>query len=976
MAAAMTCLPPERVQDFLGGRLGGAELDAIDLHLDRCASCRQLTAGAARLLASSTAEAAGAPSATGAGAPPRRGELVGRYVVLDPIGRGGMGQVWSAFDGELERRVALKLLDGAGGGEAVDRLRREAQAMARVSHPQVVQVHELVARGDDLVLAMELVEGTTLEEWQREARPWRAVVEAYLHAARGLAAAHRAGVVHGDVKPHNVLVARDGRVAVTDFGLARTAGRAAGPVGGTPAYMAPEIHRGEPATGASDQFSLCVSLHEALHGARPFAGETAAELAEAIAAGRIGPPRRRVPAAITRAIGRGLRPDPADRHGSMDELVRALERAVARRPGRWLVAAGALAAAAGLTFAVGRGTATDGGAGAGHGTMCRAGEAQLAGAWDDTRRERLTAALAAGGPAYAGEAARRAVAALDRHAAAWVAAYTDACEATRVRGEQSEALLDRRMECLARRRGELDALAAALEAGGAAVLEHAVSAAHGLRPVSSCEAGAVGGVAPPPAPLREQVTALDAALARADALERTGDLRGALEAARTAAAQAGGTGYPPIAARAGYLAGFLEILTGELDAGRARLRDAVAAAQAAGDDDTAGQAAAALVHAAVERGDADDARAWAAFARASSERRGGDPVLAAKVHQYEGNLWRRGGDGPRAIESYRAALAALEPALGPAHPGLVSAQVGLGAALLATGDVAGARASYERAAEMARALGGPDHPMVGFPLNGLGNALVAAGELERAAAVQAETLRIWTAAFGPRHARVASALGNAAVLDLHRGAYQEALAGFEQVLAIQQETLGAEHPRTALTVSHIGNTLLHLDRADEARARLEQAAALQERALGAEHPELGATLAALGALRCAAGEPAGEPLLRQALAIGEARRHARLELAALIELGDCLVRRGRARAALPLLERALAGEKAGAPREELARLRFALARALVASGGDDALLERAGALAREAREALAGLGDGRAAPVDRWLAAQPVIPRR
>ncbi|HLU67933.1 MAG TPA: tetratricopeptide repeat protein, partial [Kofleriaceae bacterium] len=482
----------------------------------------------------------------------------------------------------------------------------------------------------------------------------------------------------------------------------------------------------------------------------------------------------------------------------------------------------------------------------------------------------------------------------DRYAGGWVAAYTDACEATHARGEQSAALLDRRMACLARRRGELDALVTLLASGGADAAEHAVSAVYGLRPVASCGAAAVGQVAPPAADQRAAVAEVERELARADALDLAGSPREALAVSRAATERAAAIGYPPLAARAAYQTGFLELLTGDLDRGRARLREAVAAAQAAGDDDTAGQAAAALLYAAAERADADDGQAWAAFARASAARRGGDPLLVAKVHQYEGNLWRRRGDSPRAIGAYRAALAALEPALGPEHPGIVSALVGLGAALRATGDVAEARAVYQRAADMARALAGPDHPMVGFPLGGLGNALVAAGELERAAEVQAEVLRIWTAAFGERHPRVASALGNAAVLDLRRGQAGRALAGFERVLAIQLGTLGEDHPKTALTRGHIGEALLALGRRREARASLESAAAVQERVLGPDHPDLGGTLSALGRLRCAAGDrAAGEELLRRALAIGEARQHAGLTQAARAGLDGCRPRRRR-----------------------------------------------------------------------------------
>jgi WD40 repeat protein len=316
---------------------------------------------------------------------------IGRFVVIKRIGEGGMGMVYAAYDDALDRKVAVKLLHPRGGGAGSDaraRLVREAQALARLSHPSVIHVYEVDTWEDQVYVAMEFVDGGTLAQWQRqEGRGWREVLEAYVAAGRGLAAAHAAGIVHRDFKAANVLVRRDGAVRVVDFGLARqelevgaatsggrpqeletstpgmalvmgegaisgrsgrTTGSEAvsggspsvpevvsgalltrtGVIMGTPAYMAPEQHLGQRADARSDQFSYCVSLYEALYGFRPFAGEQLAALRRNVLAGRMEQPPRYtdIPPRILRALQRGLQVDPLDRYPSMEALLDELVR--------------------------------------------------------------------------------------------------------------------------------------------------------------------------------------------------------------------------------------------------------------------------------------------------------------------------------------------------------------------------------------------------------------------------------------------------------------------------------------------------------------------------------------------------------------------------------------------------------------------------------------------------------------------------
>src|SRR6185503_11608427 len=283
----------------------------------------------------------------------RHDAMVDRFVVDGVLGVGGMGVVYAARDPELGRRVALKLLREESSDRR-ERLAREAQALARVAHPNVCAVYDIGTHDGRLFIAMELVEGQTLGRWARaQHRPWREVVAVFAAAARGLVAAHGAGVIHRDFKPDNVLVGDDGRVRVTDFGLASWVPEATprssddavdltrtGALLGTPRYMAPEQHAGEPADERSDQWSFAAALHEALYGQLPFAGNTASELAEAKAAGRLAPvpPGRRVPRWLERLVRRGLAVRRADRWPSMTAVVEALERRRARRHLAWAAA--------------------------------------------------------------------------------------------------------------------------------------------------------------------------------------------------------------------------------------------------------------------------------------------------------------------------------------------------------------------------------------------------------------------------------------------------------------------------------------------------------------------------------------------------------------------------------------------------------------------------------------------------------------
>ncbi len=332
----------------------------------------------ARLFGGKGAASAGADEAERF-APPADPVRIGRFVVIKRIGQGGMGVIYAAYDDLLDRKVAVKLLRPDGHGTGTDgraRLMREAQALARLSHESVIQVYEVGEFEDKVYVAMEFVDGATLKTWQSSnARGWREVLDAYLAAGRGLAAAHAAGIVHRDFKPDNVLVGRDGSVRVIDFGLARKEVARSDPSGkyerpeiaslvrqatdglgletvktgdgaltrtgaimGTPAYMAPEQHMGQHTDARTDQFSYCVALYEALYGFRPFGGDSLFVLRENVLAGNLHAPPKftESPPHVLRVLERGLQMHPNERYGDMQQLLSDLIHDPRRRVRRAL----------------------------------------------------------------------------------------------------------------------------------------------------------------------------------------------------------------------------------------------------------------------------------------------------------------------------------------------------------------------------------------------------------------------------------------------------------------------------------------------------------------------------------------------------------------------------------------------------------------------------------------------------------------
>jgi serine/threonine protein kinase len=363
------CLDDNAASEFVSGAMSAAALTRVEGHLAGCRECRALVAALAGGPDDSNADTRKHERIAEDSQVAKRptlsvGDRVGRYLVLSTLGAGGMGVVFAAYDPQLDRKVALKLLRanlrGPSAKEARTRLKREAQAIAQLNHPNVVGVYDVGTTDDgDVYIAMEFVEGDTLTTWlKRWPRTWREILEVFHQASRGLQAAHSVGLLHRDFKPDNVLVGGDGRVRVTDFGLARSvlgpdeAARptspatplhtdltATGTVLGTPRYMSPEQLTGPDIDARADQFSFCVALYEALYGTHPLEGATSVAMLETGARAALPPEGTRVPAAIGRAVLRGLERERQKRFPTMAALMAELTPPPQRSPVRFAAAA-------------------------------------------------------------------------------------------------------------------------------------------------------------------------------------------------------------------------------------------------------------------------------------------------------------------------------------------------------------------------------------------------------------------------------------------------------------------------------------------------------------------------------------------------------------------------------------------------------------------------------------------------------------
>ena len=938
------------------------------------------------------------------------GTRIGRYVIHAKLAQGGMGVVYRAHDPELGRDVALKLVRVRAGADSLaiarERLLREAQALAQIAHPNVIAVHDVGAHDRDVFIAMELVEGTSLRAWgAARTRPWRELLATLIAAARGLAAAHAAGVVHRDVKPDNVIVGADGRVRVLDFGLARGAGEGsdlgvtpdgeldpsafdgdtvgdagdgslpaptgdpisrerllaplteAGAVVGTPKYMSPEHHRGGPVDARSDQYSFCVMAWELLYRAAPFTARDRAALRLAKERGHPErpPPGAHGPAKLRRLLTRGLAPAPADRFPSMAALITALVRleGAARRQG--LAAVGVVAAAGVVALVAWRPTAPPG-------SRCAIDDARLRGVWDAARAAEVTRAFAATQRPHAAGTATRVAAALDGYTRDWLAMRAASCQAT-ARGEQSAQLLDLRTACLERRLAEVRALTDQfVRDPDGEVVDHAVAAVDELPPLATCaDAAALRDVTPlpPGAGDRARLTALRDRLATATSAHALGRYAAALPIAQGVVAEARDLRYPPLLAEALFLTGTLQDDLGKSADAVETLGEAARVAATAHADDLVARALIELLWTVGQsQAKPEQALAMVAATEAVVARAGAPPIRRAQLLTRRGYLLDVTGDNAGAVAALRESVRLWETTPTARPVGLASTLVNLGEVLRSHGDTEAARAEFARALALQEQALGPDHPDVGATRNNLGAALWAEGRLDEARDDIERSLAIDEATYGPVHPRVAISLLNLGGVLNAQGQPSAARPYLERALAIQRQVLAPDHPDLGKALHNLGVVADAEGDHRGALAYFEDALAVFERAGGAEHPNLAPPLGGIGDELIALGRR-HEALAYFARAIAIQDRASGLDYPdtayPLTSYGSCLIELGRAREAVPLLQRAVALRS---NREvdplELADSQFQLARALWDSGRDRA---RARTLAASAAAAYASNGD-------------------
>jgi tetratricopeptide (TPR) repeat protein/tRNA A-37 threonylcarbamoyl transferase component Bud32 len=933
----LDCPSEDRILAYAEGMLQPREADSIGLHLDSCSSCRSLVAAAAGSAWPSAAASPDGSASAAAAAELPPGQKVGRYVVLDLVGKGAMGAVYAAYDSELDRKVALKLLRADVQASTADaelkaRLLREARTMAQLSHPNVVAVYDVGTIGSDVFIAMDFVHGLTLRAWLDTPRTWREIVRVFLEAARGLAAAHEVSIIHRDFKADNVLIAEKGRVFVADFGLARgtresgeptgqahsarprsgasfrAAMTATGAVLGTPAYMAPEQADGRPIDARSDLFSFCVALYEALYRERPFAGSSISELRDAIRRG-VGEPTRgsNVPLWLRRVVLRGLAEDPAERYPSMESLLAALGRDPARlrRRGIWGgVLLTAVAGASALTvWALEERSRT-----------CANAERKLAGVWDEGRKREVQGAFLATGRPFAQDVLRATERALDNYVRRWVSMHTEACEATRIHGDQSEELLDLRVHCLGVRRGELAGLTAVFAKADGRVVEKAVEAAQRLTPLDGCaDVAALRSGAPLPADEVARARAKEARsrLDAAKALVNAGNPREALVEARAALTLAERSKAQPILAEALYRMGVVQDEAGDYRGAEQSLTAAYRRGLASRSDEIAARSAIRLLWLVeFRREKSAHAEGWAEDASALLSRIGPAPRLEALFWNARGRLELKNGHAEKALLDHRRALELLEAAL---PDDLLRAEIldALAFAKLNLAQYDGAVTRFREALAIIEATHGKAHPKRADVLAGLFRPLRLMGRYSEALEAAHRALAIRERALGPTHPETARAMTEVALAlgDLAR--FDEALPMVGRAIALARETKSpqrdVDYMRQVLALLN-----LWMGRHEEAVTRFRELFAGRERTLGARHPLLLWTCFGLaGALSGAGRFEEALGVVERADAIRRVQRapneHADVQL--LMARGEAEVGLGRYREALQSYEEALSASR-------------------------------------------------------------------
>ncbi len=749
-------------------------------------------------------------------------ECLGRYAILRLLGRGGMGVVYLARDEELGREVALKVLPAGRHGEvARARLRREARTLAQLEHPHVVAVHDVGEAEGQLYLAMAYVAGPTLKGWlAAHPRPWREVLPVFIEAARGLAAAHAAGLVHRDFKPDNVLIDEGGHARVVDFGLARAVQAAeagegthtdpedggatpegaasaatgeadlqqtltrTGAVMGTPAYMSPEQHIGDVTDAATDQFSFCVALWEGLYGERPFPGRTHTALAAAVLDGRVSPPpsNPRVPKALATVLRRGLSVDARRRWPDMGALIEALE-AIPRRRRNLARGLGGLGLAAGL---VGGTLLLVPDAPGAAPPVCEDTSARVDPVWTAERRANVDEAFARVGGQEAEGTRQLVLARLDGYVERLRGGFEEACLDTEVRQLVSPELRDRRVACLGARVDALDATARVLESLDREALRQSTAMVNALPAIDRCaDLDYLEARLPDPDDPTQAEEVARARRLAADAEAALGAVRlpEVDEALTQARAIAEEVDHPPLDVELDWIEGRLLGRKGDYEGAVTKLEATYHEAFGMGHDDVAVPTALEMIYAVgYDLREPERGLEWARHAESLIARTGDQRGRAELMHNR--------------AEMY-----------------------------LALGEPEKAEALLQESLALKRQEFGPRSVQVAKTLNNLSNALVDLDRKDEARQALEEAIAIKLAALGDYSTSTAGAMSNLGLLLWKAGEYDEAIRHHQRALEIFRRAYGEGHRSVVGTTLNLGLAYRGAGREAEALPLLETALA-------------------------------------------------------------------------------------------------------------------------------------------------------